>query len=346
MTSSRPVKFAQLIGPLAAAVLCACAEVPAVPPATPAPVVVDEQDLPSLLPGSVDVVLSIDLVRVRASRFAAPLVETLRAEAGPLAAGGRNARGFDEVADVDRFVFARFGPPGGERATLELCRGRFDQARVEQAFRTRYPDARPTQFGKAAGITSAGLGLTFLSPRVLAFGPPWALRAATAVLEGRAVSARAAPWLLQAQNAMPAKLRARGPAAIELVLRATSATRAELEALLETEAPLEHLAARIELGEEARAYLVATGKAPEDAAAMAERLREGLLALRGRPSIESLGLGPVIGRATVASLGPRMLLELGITGRDRALVARKLASLGALLAGRRAAEGASPAPLP
>jgi hypothetical protein len=317
----------------------ACAEAPAAPPVSPAAateaVAVDDGDLVSLLPATVDSVLTIDLQRVRGARVAAPLLEALARE-GPLQGEGRTARGFDEVTDVDRWVFARYGPPGGERATIELGRGRFDRDRIERAFTQRFPDATATTFGGMAGVTRVGAGVVVLSPRVVAFGPPWALRVLAGVRAGRTA------WLQQAERSMPAKLRAAGPAAVELLLRATPSTLGELEALLAVRPPVAHVSARLDLHDDAHAYLVATGTTEAAAAEMAAGLQEALAELRGRPSIEALGLGPAIARATVASRGTRMLGEMGLDERDRSRLTRNLARLGALLSRGRA--GDSPAP--
>ena len=154
-----------------ALLVIACAESsPARPPAPalPPPAKVDERDLVSLLPAAVDSVLTVDLVRMRASAFARPLLEAAAAENGP----GRRARGFDEITDVDAWAFARVGLPGGERGTLELARGRFDRTRVSDAFRATRPNARATELGGLAGVTDVDLAVAFISPQVVGWGPP------------------------------------------------------------------------------------------------------------------------------------------------------------------------------
>jgi hypothetical protein len=310
---------------------------------------VDEHDLVSLLPDSVDSVLTVDLARLRGSVFARPLLTAASGEES----GARRQRGFDEIADVDAWAFARVGIPGGDRATLELARGRFDRARVTAAFFAHWPQARPTQFGPLPGVTEANVGVAFVSARVLAFGPPWALRVLAAVGEGKTGSARDLPWLAEVGKAL-ARGRARyrdvdgdpdrpgavlAPAA-ELALVATTDTRAELAAAFGVQVPIDHVGARIDVGQAARGLLIATATSPEAAQVLADQLREGLGALRARPSVQAMGLGRMLARGDVAAKGPRVALTLTITAAERENVATKLATFAALLA--RRSEGGVP----
>jgi hypothetical protein len=336
--------------------LGACAE--STPPRPPQPSVAaparaDERDLVSLLPATVDSVLTVDLVRMRASAFARPLLVAAAAEDGP----GRRARGFDEITDVDTWAFARVGLPGGERGTLELARGRFDRARVSAAFRAARPNARPTQLGTLEGVTDVDLALAFVSPQVMAWGPPWALRMLSKVIAGQLESARGLSWLNEVSAALArgrAPYRdvdadpgapAAGPAgarapALELALLATASSRAELAAAFGVEMPLHHVGARIDVGQAARATLIATATSPEAAATLADQIREGLLALRERPSLRALGLGRMLASADVATRDARVGLAMTITSTERARVARNLARFAALIAKKGSAAGA------
>jgi hypothetical protein len=315
--------------------------------------IADERDLVSLLPESVDSILTVDLARLRASAFARPLLTAATNEDG----SARGARGFDEIADVDAWAFARLATPGGDRATIELARGRFDRERVSAAFRTRWPQSRATGFGRFSGVTEANLAVMFVSPHALAFGPSWALRVIAGVLEGRTPSARGLPWLADINKAL-ARGRApfrdvdaerdAGPGsaalapAAELALRATASTRAELAAAFGVDVPVEHVGARIDVGQAARGLLIASATSPEAAQLLAEQLREGLETLRARPSVRAMGLGRMLARGDVAAKGARVALALTITASEREVVASKLATFASLLA--RGARGAAGKP--
>ena len=342
---------------LAFSPLGGCAEAP-----TPSPVVtglvVRERDPISLLPAAVDSILTVDVARLRASAFARPF---LSATEGADEASSRRKRGFDEIVDVDLWVFARLGTPGGDRATVEIGRGHFIRPRVAAAFRKSWPGARATQFGKLDGITDPNLAVAFVSDEVLVFGPPWAVREIAAVDEGQKASVRTTEWLVRAGQAaarvaehaardrVTSSRRGAGnqtqnrrallatPPAAELFVRASSSTRKELAEALGVGTPIEQLAARLEVDEAARALFIADAGTPENAEALATQLREALAGLHERPSIEALGLAPILGRAAVELKGTEVGVGLAITARERAEVAAKLAEVGALLAKRRQA---------
>lgn len=314
--------------------------------------VVDDRDPVSLLPTSVDSILTVDLVRLRSSSFAGPFLkprghgevaasEVAAAEQTAAAeelTASRTRRGFDEVADVDLWVFARTGSTGGERGLLELARGRFDRGRVRSAFLRQWPGAHATQFGNSSGLTTPTVAVVFLSETVIGFGPPWALRAAADVMDARQPSLRGMQWLTVARGALAEVgpgVRPGMKTAIELFLRASTQVRAELSEAVSIDMPIEHLSARIEVGDEARAYFNAAVTSKTEADELAVKLREALAGLRGRPSIEALGLGPVVRRAQIDSRGPRVVMGLAITGRQRAQVAEKLAAFATVLARRR-----------
>ena len=337
--------------------LASCAEAPSAGRSAPAPPqsAPDERDLVSLLPAAVDSVLTVDLARLRGSAFARPLLQAAAGDDGQ----ARRARGFDEIADVDAWAFARVGAPGGDRATLELARGRFDRARIFAAFRARWPQAQPTRFGRLEGVTEADVAVAFVSPRALVFGPPWALRVVAGVVEGKTVSARGLPWLAEVGKALA---RGRAPyrdvdgeadspgaalaAAAELALLATPSTRAELAAAFGVQMPLDHLGARIDVGKAARGLLIATATSAEAAQTLAEQLRLGLAQLRERPSVRAMGLGRMLARGDVACKDTRVALALTISAAERENVASKLARFAALLARGASGPPAPPAPLP
>ncbi len=326
------------------AALAACAEAPVTGTAMPAPLpapVIDERDPVSLLPDTVDSVLTVDVAVLRASAFARPILTSVRGEEQAL----RRRRGFDEVDDVEKLVFARVAASAGERATIELLRGRFDLDKVAAAFSGRAPDASPTHFGKVRGVTLAEVGVALISPQTVIFGPPWALRVMATVRAGRAPSARSLRWLSEVDAELSRQPRPSGrpgeeiirlapSPGLKLALRSSPDTQAELTAWLEGEVPIEQLGARLDVDDGARGHLLLRATSEPAAIDLADRLRDWVASFRERPAVISLGLDRTLAKASVASRGKRVALALEISSRDREIVAARLARLSSLLGAR------------
>jgi hypothetical protein len=303
---------------------CAGAPLPASAPASPA--ARPPTGLRRFVPGPVLSLLSVDLARLRRSAWALPVIDS----AAP--AGERSSRGFDEIADVDQWLFARVRAPGAGAGTLELGRGRFDHQRVLEAFRDHHPDARPQRFADVGGVADPEGGLAFLDEGVIALGPAWAIESAVRA-SGSAPATE--PWLIEAAEAVERAGGAETGAAVELWVRADEATRAELAGVLDGADAIDWLAARLQLHDDARAVAVAATRRESDAMGVAAQLRDQLIALLDRRSVRALGLSPVLARARVRTDGPRVLLDLGISGSEREVVAQRLAVLAEILARAR-----------
>jgi hypothetical protein len=285
-----------------------------------------ERDLLDLVPATAEALLWLDVSRLRASVWSRP-VFAWAVERQRTASGRQGFRGFDEIADVDRWLFARTGAD-----TIELAEGRLDRKLVEGTFRSKRPAATSARRGTLDLLADAQQGLLFVSPRRVVLGPVSAVTAVADVASDRAPAATDDRWLAAARAAMEDEAGQRGPTvATELALLPTAPIRQEMAALLGREPRLEHVAARLALGAEARLTVVAVARDRQEARLLADRLTEVLRRLAGRRSVRALGLGPAFQRATVSARGARLVLELLVTASERELVSNRLSELADIL---------------
>jgi hypothetical protein len=293
----------------------------------------------SLVPGPVQSLLAVDVAQLRGS----PWAQEVLGSAAP--AAGRQGRGFDEIGDVDRWLFATVSAPGSGAGTLELGRGRFDPRRVQASFRERHPSAQERTFGRGAGLADAQAAVTFPRAGTVALGPIWAVQAAVRAVEPGASAAGGERWLAEAAALVDQEVgdaREVGPPpAVELWLRLDDRTRGELTALIGDAQAVDWIAARLMLAAEARVVAVALTRGEREAAALAFQLEQQLAGLSRRRSVRALGLGSVVERARVRARGPRVVLELAVSEDERETVSQRLAALAQALRSREArTEGA------
>ena len=179
----------------------------------------------------------------------------------------RARRGFDEMADVDTWLFARVGSAAAGVGTLELARGRFEGKRVLEAFAARRPESRTTSFAGLPGAADAEQALALLDARTLAFGPPALVRAAAA--RGGAGGAAQHPWLASVRGALDDEAGQGGRlAVVELAFVVQPDARNELAEVLGTpsELHLERVGGRLFLDRQARGVLVGVASQARDGA--------------------------------------------------------------------------------
>jgi hypothetical protein len=296
---------------------------PQPPPRKPAA----ERDLLDLVPASAEALLWLDVSRLRSSVWSKP-VFAWAVERQRTASGRQGFRGFDEIADVDRWLFARTGVE-----TMELAEGRFERTLVESTFRSKRPAATSSpRGGGLALLADAQQALLFVGPRRVVLGPVAAVVATAEVASDRRPAATDDRWLAAARAALDDEAGPRGASvATELALLPTAPVRQELATLLGREPRLQHLAARLALAGEARLTVVAVASDRQEARLLAGRLTEVLRRLAGRRSVRALGLGPALQRATVGARGARLVLEVLVTAAEREQVASRLSELADIL---------------
>jgi hypothetical protein len=337
--------WARRSGPVLALVVTmsagACAPLPAPPPARAAAgqragggPSAARDDLLGFVPDTAQALLSVDVALLRRSAWARPVLAWAaeREGGGGQGGGARGGRGFDEVADADRWLFARVGASMADAGTLELARGRFEAPRVLDAFARRRPEARATGAGPA-GMADPEQAVAVLDPRTIAFGTPGAVAAAAQAARAQAAPEARLPWLAELAAALDDELGPRGAGlAVELLVRLDEGARRELAALLEGDFDLRQLGGRMALGGTARVSLVGLTPGREQARALAAALGGRLHALAERRSVRALALAPPLRRALITARGARVVFEMQMTDAERELVAERLAALAELLA--------------
>ena len=283
----------------------------------------EDGDLLAVVPGDAEVLISLDIEALRASPWTRSVIA-----AGVEGAG--RARGFDEIADVDRLLLVRL-PAETQGISLSIAQGRFDRERVRVAFAA----GRKVSSDSFRGCTIWTAGeetAAFLTDRTLLSGALASVRAAVDAAYGRARDMRSQTWLGEVRKRFGKDLP---PAAIELAMRVSDPVRARLrDEMVEAEA-LERLAARLELGRRLDLAVVGVTGTKQQAAALITRMGAVLRDLQTRPSLVALGFGRVLGGVELAVQGPRVAAELRLEPRDRDEIARRLSSVARLLAQAR-----------
>lgn len=305
-----------------ALVACATPDLPHAP-AAPGRESPEDGDLLAVVPAEAEVLVSMDIEALRASKWTRSVIA-----AG--VEGARRARGFDQVADVDRLLMVRL-PADTQGLSLSIAQGRFDRERVRTAFaegRTLTSDS----FRGCAIWTAGGESAAFLTDRTLLSGALASVRAAIDASHGKARDMRSQAWLGDLRRRFGRDLP---PAAIELAVKVSDDMRARLgEELVEAEG-LERVGARLELGKRLDLAVVGATTTKQQANALIVRAGEALRELQTRPSLVALGFGRVLNRVQLAVQGPRVAAELRLEERDRDEIARRLSTVAKLLAQAR-----------
>ena len=151
--------------------LGACAESTAAPGAASVPrPVLDEDDLWAMIPAEADLVLWVDMAKLRASPWTR---ESFTKVAGDASAA---ESGFDQIRDLDRMVFAKV-PSLRDGASVLVAQGKIDRDRMAKAF-ARAGGANEKSVYRGAEVLLRGeniliaTGSSPLRPELFPFGSP------------------------------------------------------------------------------------------------------------------------------------------------------------------------------
>jgi hypothetical protein len=293
---------AELAG--AALLLCACGSggrrarpTPPIPQAQTARAATAGTALLAWLPAGADVVIEIDLARVRANTQVGPAL-------GRVAAALAGRDGGEPVAwhDADLIVMASYGVGTEAAATVTLVRGRLSDR------------------------TSRGARL---ADGTVVLGPP---REVDRVVAAAAAAAQTAPSATMAGDerflrlrdaAMPAGAAAaslRGTALLSFDARVTLARLCEVDA-----APVA-VALWGDVADDLAVVLLLAGDRAADGAALADEVRAWRTRLAGAAQVQRWFLGHVVRRIDVEAQGDLVRATLVVGPRALARIARRLAS--------------------
>jgi hypothetical protein len=313
---------------------CASPGLPA-PDGTPAVVrtAVDDEDLWTLAPAEAEVLIWADMAQLRESEWTK---STVTKTATDERAARAEVRGFDEVADVDRLLYATV-PPLREGANILIAQGRMDRERMTHAFRTQHPNTAASDYRGVGVLVEGEDAIAFLTKRTVASGPLVAVRAAIDCGFGLARSAANESWLSNMQGMLrEGRGSSRQSPAMAAAVRLSPTMRSQLEAEMGEGETLEQVGARLDLGKNLEVGLIGLVSTHQQALDLVARLSATLREQRNRPIIFILGLQPVLDSVRLSTHENRVEAALRIPEDQRAEIADRMALVAEQLARRRA----------
>jgi hypothetical protein len=313
---------------LAVVILAGCAETPgAIRPRGPR-TGADDADLWNLVPGDTDALADVDLTALRASPWSSALMQ------GSLD-GEREERrrrfGYDVFTDAERMLVAGTEASGAPNTTT-IARGRFDGARVADAFLGATPGGTATQWRGSPLWEGEGRAVALVTPRTLAHGDGPRVRAAIDAAWGVVADASGGP-LGELRRALDAD---KNPPAVTIALTVTDGMRARAQGVLVVPDGLYRIGARLNLGADLDLEALVLFDSGGHAATAASIWSDATRVYARQQMIMLLGLAPVFDGMTVAAEGSRVHVRLHI-GADRreGLAEKLLAVLQALAKAHR-----------
>ncbi len=293
---------------------------------------VDDEDLWALAPGESETLIWADMAQLRTSDWTQ---STVTKTATDERAARAEARGFDEVADVDRLLYATV-PPLREGASVFIAQGRLDRERIGKAFRAQHAKAVASEYRGVALLVDGEDAIGFLTPRTVASGPLVAVRASIDCGFGLAKSVATQGWLSSLRGVLAEDKGPKSrPPALAAAVHMSPAMRAQFEEEMGEGGTLEEVGARLDLGADLQVGLVGVVANHQQAMDLAARLSTRLREQRNRPIFFVLGLQPILDSVHFATQENRVAAGLRISGAQRADIAERMALVAQHLARRR-----------
>jgi hypothetical protein len=307
----------------------ACAE-PAAAPSGSAGLgpMLDQDDLLGMIPAEADLVLWVDMARLRDSPWTRDSFAAV-ASGEPSAANSD----FDAIRDVDRVVFAKV-PSFRDGASLLLAHGKIDRERMSRAFAKEHAEVHPSSYRGADILVGSEEALAFVGKRTAVSGLTLAVRAALHCNFGVARTIESESWFARMRRDL---LRSRDPrslvAALYVLLQ--PATREALLREMGEGGALEEFGGRVDLGAHLDATAIGVVRSESEARDMAARLAERVRDARTRPIVEAFGFGSVLDGIRFEARATRVYAQLHISEQERAAIAQRMAKVAETMATMR-----------
>ncbi|MEP6654354.1 MAG: hypothetical protein ABJA82_13410 [Myxococcales bacterium] len=272
----------------------------------------DDHDLAGLVPQGVQTVIDVDMAQLRRSPWVIP---TLEARDQRARAAKAETLGYDDVADVDHVIYA-VTAAGAEAPTLVIAQGRFDGARIQEAFRTRWPGATQEQQRGIAMMVSGENTMALLTVRTFVSGAPPMVRAVIDRAFGVGRDVAADPVLGPTRRALCPEGAAARPALLAVVAM-DDKIRARIGDAASVPPQLHQVGVRLDLGGglEGKALGILDDRA--SAQTLARRLDRLLSDTMTRLTLRAMGLGMLLTGTTVVVDGARVLVRLSVAEEHR-----------------------------
>ena len=318
--------------------LAGCGEPPPPPVVAPTPAArtaPDDSDAWNLVPRTASALADLDMAALRASPWSRALVTGGFVE-------DREERqrvfGYDVFNDADRVVVVGVDAAGASSQVVVVV-GRFDAARVGQAFVAATPGASATRWRDCPIWEGGGRAVVVMpSGRTLVQGTPELARAAIDAAWGIVPDARG--------GALGALARDMGvtahPPAVTLALLVTDEMRARAAGIADVPPDLRRVAGRLDLGADLELAAVAVFDDGASAASAAGRWGDALRELARNRMLRFMGLSPLVDGASVQAAGARVRGRLRIPEDKRESLGERVLLLLQAVARQRG----QPAPQP
>lgn len=276
----------------------------------------DDRDLVGLVPAGPETVLEVDLAQLRDSPWSRSLVNARTDE-------DRRARqstlGYDEIADVDKMVFAVTEEATGP-VVMTVAQGRFVAAAVGKAFASTHPGAVIDSWRGSTLWRAGDEAAALLTARTLVSGRLAAVRAAVDCGFALQPDARGGPLGPLRRALEPERGR---PALLATVL-VTDAIRQRVGDSFQLPDGLRNAGGRLDLGASLDVSVLALLDRPQEAEAAARQAQLYLGELRGRTLLRVFGLGALLDGASFQADGARVRGALHIPDSARDDLAQKI----------------------
>jgi hypothetical protein len=308
----------------------ACAETPAVvqgSPTMPRPPL-DDDDLWAMVPAEADLVLWVDMAKLRASPWTRD--SFAKVASGELGAG---EPGFDQIRDVERLVFAKL-PALRDGASVLVAQGKFDRERISKAFAQNGPAVENTAYRGADMLVRGDEALAFISKRTVLSGLTVAVRAAIDCNVGVARAIDSDSWF---QRLRATLTRAKGavPPVAALYVQLQPATREALMKEMGEGEALEEFAGRIDLDSDLDVTAIGSVRTELQARDLAARLAERVRDARSRPIVAAFGFASVLDSMRFSAKDTDVQVTLHISHQERAAIAERMAIVAETIARMR-----------
>jgi hypothetical protein len=317
--------------PLSLLLALACAEPSALAPSGAAVrPTLDENDLVGMIPAEADLVLWVDMARLRASPWTR---DSFAAVAGERAAAADSE--IDLIRGVDRVVFAKV-PAFRDGASLLVAQGKIDRERMSRAF-AKGGATETASYRGAQLLTRGEEALAFVGPRTVVSGLTAATRAALDCNFGVARAVESETWFARMRRDL-GHGRAPGSGVAALYVLLQPATREALLREMGEGGSLEEFGARIDLGADLDVTAIGVVRSDSEARDLAARLTERLRDARTRPIVDAFGFASVLDGIRLAAKATQVTGELHISERERADIAQRMAKVAQTMATLRKRE--------
>lgn len=315
--------------PLALLCAVACAEPAsgALGPAASGPVL-DQDDLVGMIPAEADLVLWVDMAKLRASPWT-------RESFVAMAAGGKSAAAsdFDSIRDVDRVVFAKV-PSFRDGASLLVAHGKINRERMSRAFAKQHAAVHSSSYRGADLLVGSEQALAFVGKRTAVSGLTIAVRAALDCNFGVARTIESESWFVRMRRDLLRNGDTTSLVAALYVLLQPATREALLREMGEGGA-LEEFGGRVDLGADLDAAAIGVVRSESEARDMAARLSERVHNARTRPIVDAFGFGSVLDNIRFDAKATRVYGGLHVSEQERAAIAQRMAKVAETLATMR-----------